>query len=261
MTGFALSFFAGLSLGMLGGGGSILTVPILVYYFKIPASKATSYSLFTVGTTGLFGAAWHIHKRLVDWKIGTLFLVLSMIGVTLARRIILPATPDIILSEPFILTRNQLIMLFFAVVMSFAGRSMIFRSTKASTDRSEEISLSKITLLALGSGVLMGLLGAGGGFIIVPVLVLFGNFPMKRAIGTSLFIISMSALNGFVQDYFQWHAVDWTFLLPFAGSSVAGVIAGLMLSRHVSPTKLKAAFGWLLLFVASGILVKELLLH
>ncbi len=258
--GYISAVLVGLSLGLLGGGGSILTVPVLVYFFQIPASVATTYSLFAVGITSLVGTVGYLRSRLVDFRVGALFLFPSLLGVWLARQVLLPAIPDnLFQADGFSLTKDRLILLVFATVMGLASFSLL-RGRKEIADGAtvDKPRLTLIPLYGLMAGGLMGFVGAGGGFLIIPVLVALANVEMKPAVGTSLLIITLSSLFGFAGDYVRSTFIDWNFLFAFSALSIGGVLAGARLSQRVPAQKLKRGLGYLILVVGAAILLREL---
>lgn len=249
-----------MTLGLLGGGGSILTVPVLVYLLDIDPVAATGYSLFIVGLTALVGAGGYFKQGFVDLKTALVFGASSIVAVYFARKVLVPAIPEEIFQiGDFILTRNMGIMALFAVMMVAASYSMI-RGRSESSKAVVGIKYNYPLLLIEGLiiGVLVGMVGAGGGFLIIPALVILSNLPMKSAIGTSLTIIAVNSLIGFLGDV-QNQAIDWKFLLIFSGLSVVGIFIGTKLSSFVPGDKLKPAFGWFVLIMGIYILGKELL--
>jgi len=255
---YILASLIGLSLGLIGGGGSILTVPVLVYVASIDPVTSTAYSLFIVGITSLVGVFGKVKAGLVNFRTAILFGIPSIISVYLTRLIIVPSIPDIILSiDSFILTKDLLIMLVFAIVMFVASITMI-------KERKELKSFSgdPKVIYILAEGVLVGLLtgfvGAGGGFLIIPALVIFLGLEMKKAVGTSLMIISMKSLIGFVGDLQGDIHIDWSFLLIFSLISIVGIFTGNKISKNISSSKLKKSFGYFVLVMAIYIIVKEL---
>lgn len=255
-----MALVIGLTLGLLGGGGSILTVPVLVYLLGINPVISTGYSLFIVGLSSLFGSYAYFKKDQVDLRTAAVFGVPSIIAVYLARKVLVPAIPDeIFTTGEFIFTKSIAIMVLFAVLMIGASYSMI----KGRKDTGEETGEVKynypvILLEGLVVGTLTGLVGAGGGFLIIPALVLFSGLSMKMAVGTSLLIIAVKSLIGFLGDI-QNHAIDWTFLLSFAALAIVGIFLGSKLSNFIPGQKLKPAFGWFVLIMGIYILGKELL--
>lgn len=261
ILGYVLTLLMGISLGMLGGGGSILTVPILVYLFKIDPVLATAYSLFIVGLTSGFGAFSKFKDGFVDLKTGVIFAVPGFIGVFVARAYIVPSIPDDIAKiSSFILTKDALIMLTFATLMIVASISMMRgRKDIPIDDKPKEKKPLPIAIEGLVVGLLTGFVGAGGGFLIIPALVMFGGLPMKLAVGTSLMIISAKSLLGFLGDVMVNTNIDWIFLITLSVISIVGIYIGSYLVRFVSEKKLKFAFGVFVLIMGSFILGQQLL--
>jgi uncharacterized protein len=261
---FILSAIIGIMLGMMGGGGSILTVPVLVYSAGIDPVHATAYSLFIVGITALVGSADYYKRKLVDIKTAIFFSIPSLIAVYMTRLFIMPAIPEIIFStETFTLTKGVALMLLFALLMLAAAYSMI--TSKCDMEWEQEKKLLKfnyplILIEGLVVGMLTGLVGAGGGFLIIPALVVLAKLPMKLAVGTSLVIIAVKSLIGFTGDIQAGLAIDWKFLLLFTAITIAGIFAGSYFSKLVDACKLRHSFGWFVIVMAVFILVKELLL-
>lgn len=265
VLGYILTLVMGLSLGMLGGGGSILTVPILIYLFKIDAVSATAYSLFIVGLAAGVGSLGKFKEGLVDVKTGVVFAIPGFMGVFLARAYIIPFLPDNIVSiGGMVITKDILIMLVFAIMMILASVSMIrkARSTKVVDDTDVHNGAKKnypmIAVEGLVVGLLTGFVGAGGGFLIIPALVMFADLPMKKAVGTSLMIISAKSLLGFLGDVMRNPNIDWAFLLTLSVISVVGIYIGSYLVRYVPEKKLKMAFGYFVLIMGTFILGQQL---
>ncbi len=261
ILGYLGALIVGLTLGLLGGGGSILTVPIMVYLVGLNPVIATAYSLFVVGVTSLIGAYKNFNKGLVDIKTAVIFAIPAFIAVYLTRRFLIPSIPEALFSiKDFVVTKDIFIMVFFALVMLFAAISMI-KSKKKNVLKEIEVSYNfpLIGLEGLVVGVLTGIVGAGGGFLIIPALVLLAKLPMKKAIGTSLLIISAKSLIGFLGDVHHLN-IDWQFLLSFTGISIIGIIIGVYLTKFISEKGLKKGFGWFVLVMAVFILYKELYL-
>jgi uncharacterized membrane protein YfcA len=259
ILGYVGALLIGVVLGLIGGGGSILTVPILVYLLFINPVTATAYSLFVVGVSSLVGALRNIQKGLVDFRTAIVFAIPAFIAVYIARKYLVPAIPDVIFSVgDFDVTNNIAIMLFFALVMLVASVSMIRNKRE---DNGEETEVSYNYPLIIVEGVLVGLItgivGAGGGFLIIPALVLLAKLPMKKAVATSLLIIAIKSLIGFLGDV-QNLDIDWTFLLIFTGLSVVGIFIGIYLSNFIEGKKLKKGFGWFVLLMGIYIIYKEL---
>jgi len=260
ILGYFASILIGVSLGLIGGGGSILTVPVLVYLIGLDPVLSTAYSLFVVGTTSLAGAFAYMKKRLVNYRAALVFAVPSFITVFLTRKFIVPAIPDPVFTlGDFTLQKGAGIMGLFALIMLAAAFSMIMGSKK-DTNESENNALNfNFPLIALEGaavGLLTGLVGAGGGFLIIPALVLLAKLPMKMAVGTSLLIIAAKSLVGFLGDLGQ-QTIDWQFLTVFTSLSVVGIFLGSYLTRFIPGEKLKRVFGWFVLGMAAVILWKE----
>jgi uncharacterized protein len=259
--GFVAAVLMGLSLGLIGSGGSILTVPILVYLFGVSPVLSTSYSLLVVGLTSLIGSYSHFKKKNVDIKTALIFGVPSILSVYAVRKFVVPIIPDEILSVgDAIITKNILILLIFSVLMVIAALSMIRKNKREVLDCNQNISYNFPLILAEGIlvGAITGLVGAGGGFLIIPALVLFGGLCMKKAVGTSLLIIALKSLIGFTGDLGSGLQLEIPFLFVFAGFATVGIIAGTHLSKHIANEKLKPAFGWFVLAMGIYIISKEL---
>ena len=256
ILGYVGALFIGLVLGLTGGGGSILTVPILVYLMSINPVTASAYSLFIVGTTSTFGAIQNYRKNLVDIKNGFIFAIPSFIAVYLTRKYIVPRIPDIILEAPILITKNTFLMLFFAVIMIFGALSVLKKKSQ-DTNNEEKRNLILIGIQTFTIGIIIGLVGAGGGFLIIPALILFTKLPMRKAVGTSLFIIAMNSLVGFIGDI-QNLVIDWLFLLTFSAISVVGIFIGMYLTKYTNENQLKKIFAYFVLLMATIILLKEM---
>ena len=258
--GYLAAALIGVSLGLIGGGGSILTMPVLVYLFRVSPALATSYSLFVVGSTSLVGAFNNYKKGFVSVKTALLFGLSSIVTVFITRKFIMSALPEKLIIGSITVTESFLIMSVFAVLMVFASVSMIKNKTEEKTDViiEDKINLLKLFFYGIFVGIVTGLLGAGGGFLLIPALVLLGNIPMKEAIGTSLLIIALNSLIGFIGDlgHFQ---IDWFFLSKITLIAVAGIFAGGYVGKKISGEKLKKAFGWFVLVMGIYIIVRELI--
>lgn len=262
LVGYIAAVVIGISLGLIGGGGSILTVPVLVYLLNVEPVTATAYSLFIVGLTSLVGSTTYMKKNLISYKAALLFSMPSFVAVFLTRKYILPGIPDLILViGNFSLTKNLFVMLFFALLMVFASVSMI-RDKKPELDLSS-ISLNYPLIMLEGFivGILTGLVGAGGGFLIIPALVLLAKVPMKTAVGTSLLIIAAKSLLGFTGDLSSTFNINWILLSIVSGLAIIGIFAGSFLSQFVSGQKLKPAFGWFVMVMGIYIIGKELFIQ
>ena len=259
ICGLIASLLIGLSLGLIGGGGSILTVPILVYLFHIEPVLATAYSLFIVGVTSIIGTIPKYKAGQVKINTALLFGIPSILGVFLTRTFILPQIPYILFSgNSFSITKNIFLMVLFASLMIAASYSMIKSSKTIQASPSSATQLNYPLIITLGAmeGFLTGLVGAGGGFLIIPALVLFTQLPMKEAIGTSLLIIAAKSLIGFLGDL-SHSEMDWSLLGLLSGIAILGILIGNRLSRKIDGQKLKKGFAWFVLTVGVYILIRE----
>lgn len=277
ILGYVAALVIGLSLGLIGGGGSILTVPVLVYMIGLSPVISTAYSLFIVGLTSLVGSYNFYKKGLVSLKTAVIFGIPSIIAVYTTRRYVIPAIPDNLFTlGSLVVTKDVMLMLLFAALMVFASISMIRQ--KKPMDSMDENAATNFDLahedpkashpkpnfnymgiLAEGLivGTLTGLVGAGGGFLIIPALVLFSKLDMKMAVGTSLLIIAAKSLLGFIGDIYNYE-INWFFLTIFSTISITGIFIGSFLSTKIHADKLKSSFGWFVLAMGIYILVKEI---
>lgn len=261
IVGFILAAVVGISLGLIGSGGSILTVPILVYVMGVDPVLATAYSLFIVGTTALVGGVQSAIQKQVDFKTVLIFGIPSIIAVYATRMWLVPFIPQKLFSiGTLAITKPIALMLLFAMVMIVASVSMIRPSKSTATSENESIQYNYPMILLEGAvvGILTGLVGAGGGFLIIPALVLLAKMPMKLAVGTSLFIIAAKSLIGFTGDLQGSEVIDWKLLGIFTAAAVVGIFFGIMVSKKIPGYKLKKAFGWFVLLMGIYIIVKEL---
>jgi len=257
--GYFGALVIGVTLGLIGGGGSILTVPVLVYLLSVNPVTATAYSLFVVGTSSMVGAVNNIKKKLVDFRTATVFAIPAFIAVYSTRKFIIPAIPEQVATLwGFDLTKDIGIMLFFAIIMIVASVFMIKNHGKEEPPETKiSYNYPLIILEGIVVGVLTGIVGAGGGFLIIPALVLLAKLPMKKAVATSLLIIAVKSLIGFIGDI-QNLDIDWLFLMVFTGLSVIGIFLGSFLNRFIIGEKLKKGFGWFVLVMGIYIIWKEL---
>jgi uncharacterized membrane protein YfcA len=263
ILGYTASLLMGILLGLIGGGGSILTVPILVYLFGTSPSLSTAYSLFIVGVTSLAGSFSHFKKGNVNLKMALIFGIPSLISVFLVRLIVLPAIPEQMFSTgSFTLSKDTFILVLFAVLMVLAAWTMIRPDQKKISSESA-VPLRPGLIIAEGLlvGGLTGLVGAGGGFLIIPALVVLTGMKMKEAVGTSLLIITMKSLIGFLGDIPKTAGIDYGFLLFFTVFAVAGILIGSNLTKVIDNRKLKPVFGWFVLVTGVTILLKEIIFN
>ena len=262
IIGYIASIFIGIALGLIGGGGSILTVPVLFYLFAVDTVTATAYSLFIVGLTSAVGTVSYFKKGLVNIKTAIVFGIPSIIAVFLTRAYLVPAIPKEVFSiGDFIVTKGILMMLVFAVMMIAASYSMIKKDKKQPNENEGEQKFNYPIILVEGAivGMLTGLVGAGGGFLIIPALVILSKLPMKEAIGTSLVIIAAKSLIGFFGEGSET-VIDWSLLTKVSAFAIVGIIIGTMLSKKIDGAKLKPAFGWFVLVMGIYIIIKETML-
>jgi uncharacterized membrane protein YfcA len=254
----------GITLGLIGAGGSILAVPILVYLFAVPATQATGYSLLVVGATAAVGAVGYVRNGEADLRTAALFAPPAIVGVYLTRLLLVPAIPETLGTVGGVLvTRDTGLLLLFALFMVVAAVSMI-RVGRPSPEGSvprHSGGKARIPLIAaegLAVGVLTGLVGAGGGFMIIPALVLLGGLPMRAAIGTSLVIIAAKSLIGFIGEAQGAQSIDYLFLAAVTATPLLGIVAGMRMNRHLTPVRLRIAFGWFVLVMGNYIFLREL---
>lgn len=256
ILGYFSSVLVGVVLGLLGGGGSILSIPILVYLFHIEPVMASAYSLFIVGVTSFAGAIPKYREQLVNLKTGVVFGLPSIVSIFITRRWIVPAIPDILFTTSTLtLTKRGLILGTFAVLMVLASISLIRKKGEIKSDN-QRFRIVLVILEGIVIGGLTGLVGAGGGFLIIPALVFLTGLPFKTAVGTSLFIIAINSLIGFAGDLLNYR-MDWGFLLSITSLAVAGILAGNFLSRRILSFYLRKAFGWFILVIGMWIIFQE----
>lgn len=261
ILGYGLATLVGISLGLIGSGGSILTVPILVYIMGVNPVLATAYSLFIVGSTALVGGVQSAMQKRVDFKTVLIFGIPSIAAVYATRMWLVPFIPEELFSVgTFVITKPIALMLLFAVVMILAAVSMISPGKHKELDENAPRVYNYPMILMEGTvvGLLTGLVGAGGGFLIIPALVLLARMPMKLAVGTSLFIIAAKSLIGFTGDLQGSEIIDWKLMGIFTAFSVVGIFIGILLSKKIPGQKLKKGFGWFVLIMGIYIIVKEL---
>jgi uncharacterized protein len=261
ILGYILAVIVGISLGLIGSGGSILTVPILVYIMGVNPVLATAYSLFIVGSTALVGGVQSAMQKRVDFKTVLIFGIPSIAAVYATRMWLMPVIPkELFTIGSLVITKSIGLMLLFAVVMILASVSMIRPGKNKETDENALRVYNYPMILLEGAvvGLLTGLVGAGGGFLIIPALVLLARMPMKLAVGTSLFIIAAKSLIGFIGDLQGSEIIDWKLLGIFTTFATAGIFIGIFLSKKIPGQKLKKGFGWFVLVMGIYIIIKEL---
>ena len=266
ILGYIASILIGISLGMLGSGGSILTVPVLVYLMNINPLLATTSSLFIVGITSLMGGLRAYSKGLVDFRAITEFGIPSIFSIFITRHYILPSLPDILFSIGNMQVSTEMfLMLVFVILMLAASFTMIYNNHEATPQKevgkmNRHNKVLPLVVLGILIGFVTGLLGAGGGFLIIPTLILFLKLPMKKAVGTSLLIIAINSLFGFLFSLKQFE-YNWTILIVFTLLAIAGIFIGSKLADKISGVSLKKGFGWFVLIMGIYIILKELFLQ
>lgn len=261
ILGYFFAIFIGLILGLIGGGGSILTVPVFVFLFHFDVITATAFSLFVVGATSLAGSFGFMRQKLIDFKTAFIFGIPSILGVIFSRRLVLPHLPNFIFNKyGVIMTKDMFLLILFAVLMLISSYKMIHKINDQPLKKSNEANYTLLISQGLLVGILTGLIGAGGGFLIVPALVMLLGMEIKKSIATSLFIIAMNSLLGFFtsKGIFQF---DWEFLFIFTFISIIGMFIGIYISKKIDGKKLKPAFGWFVLAMGIYIILREVFFH
>lgn len=261
IIGYIASLFIGIILGLIGGGGSILTLPVLVYLFGVAPTLATAYSLFIVGAASLAGTYTKHREGLINYRTALTFGIPSISTVFITRKFILPAIPaDVFSMQRFVVTKDLLLMLLFALLMVAASMSMLWKRTSPEIKHghSQPFHYALILVAGAGEGLLTGLVGAGGGFLIIPALVTLNKLPMKQAVGTSLLIIAAKSWIGFSGDLLNGKTMDWELLLTISSIAIIGIFLGNVLSRKIDGASLKKGFGWFVLVMGTYILLKEI---
>lgn len=260
ILGYFAAVVIGLVMGLIGGGGSILSVPVFAYIFGIDAITATALSLFVVGITSMVGSVGYIKQRYVNYKTALLFGLPSVLGILFSRRVVVPHLPDYIINRWGItLDKEMFILILFAVLMIISSVKMIRKYDRQRIRKSEEINYTILVSQGLLVGIVTGFIGAGGGFLIVPALVMLLRMSMKEAVATSLFIIAINSTIGFISSLDKI-TVDWNFLLSFTALSVVGILIGVQITKKIEGRKLRPLFGWFVLVMALWIIINELVL-
>ncbi|WAC02230.1 sulfite exporter TauE/SafE family protein [Lacinutrix neustonica] len=260
--GYFGAILIGVLLGLIGGGGSILAVPVLAYLFSINEKAATAYSLFIVGSSALFGGIKQHYKGFVDWRTAVVFGIPAIIGVSLVRHYLVPALPNLLFSiGDFEFSRRMGMFGLFAVLMIPAAISMLKKEKEREVTGA--IKYNYVLILVEGPvvGAITGFIGAGGGFLIIPALVILANVKMKIAVGTSLVIIAFKSLLGFFFGDAFTMAIDWPFLITFTVLSLIGILIGSYLSNFIDGKKLKKGFGYFILLMALFIFYMEFFIN
>lgn len=264
IIGYIITILVGITLGLMGSGGSILTVPNLVYLFDINTVQATTYSLFIIGITSLIGSYDKIKNGLVNFRLVIIFGIPSLLAMIVTRIYILKFLPQQIYFPYLGVISKDIYLIFaFAIVMIFAAYSMITNKQEDCIECGKKMEKKTFLLLFQGIiiGTISGIFGAGGGFLIIPGLVVFAKVPMKNAVATSLFLVAINSIIGFTSDFQQFNTLNWTLLLSMTILSIIGIVLGNYFVRYVDASKLKPYFGYFILFIASLILIQEFVLN
>lgn len=240
----ALAVLVGVSLGLLGGGGSILTVPLLVYVAGQDPKAAIATSLLVVGVTSAAGALTHARAGRVQWRTGLIFGAAGMVGAYGGGRLaeFIPGT---------------WLLLAFATIMAVTAIAMLRGRREPAHDPDHQMRVGRIVLDGVVVGVVTGLVGAGGGFLVVPALALLGGLPMSIAVGTSLVVIAMKSGAGLL-GYLASTSVDWALAGGVTAMAVVGSVIGGRLADRVPEDKLRKGFGWFVAVMAAVMLVQEI---
>jgi hypothetical protein len=238
-----LAVFVGISLGLLGGGGSILTVPLLAYVAGLDPKQAIATSLLVVGGTSAVGAVTHARAGRVRWKVAAVFGAAAMVGAYTGGRL-----------ARFV--PGNILLIAFSMIMIFAAMAMLRGRKDLGDESAGRLPVAKIVLQGATVGLISGLVGAGGGFLLVPALALLGGLPMPAAVGTSLVVISMQSFAGFA-GHLSGESIDWKLAGMVTAAAVIGSVIGGRLTDYVEPTTLRKAFGWFVLAMAALVLAEE----
>lgn len=249
----------GFTLGLVGGGGAILSIPIFIYVYGIPPLEATQYSLFVVGATAAFGTVRNHRQKLIDWRKFSSFVLPSFVGVFIVRGVLMPRFPKSVpLPWGGEILFDHLLLGVFVVVMFVAARSML-RKAPPPDSRPVQPSRAHAALQGLGVGAFTGLIGASGGFLIVPALVNFLAVPIRIAIGTSLVVVAANTLFGFAVGLAHHPDLRWGLLLKFTGFALVGMLLGTWANGRIAPEKLKRSFGYFIIVMGIAMIALQLM--
>jgi uncharacterized membrane protein YfcA len=258
LIGYLALVGIGIVLSLLGGGGSLLSVPILIYLFSLDIVTASSYSLFIVGTTSLSGSLLKIKQQRTDWRSGIIFSLCSMVAIFSTRKWIIPCIPEeIMLADSHIVTKRALIMGVFALLVMTSSLMILLKDTWCHGDQGKR-RLQLLFPLSFITGVVTGFVGAGGGFLILPALIIFGGLSFDVSVGTTLLVIAFNSLFGFLGDVLN-HPINWLFLLTITALSTLGMLLGNHYSSKIPAHYLKLIFAWIMLIAAILILLAEVI--
>lgn len=242
--GYTLAISVGLTMGIMGSGGSILTLPIFVYLFHIEPIHALDYSLFTISIISLIGSIGHVYKKEIDFKTTALFILPSLLAVYITKQYILPSIPDSFSLHQNSISKDQIIMSFFSILILVSAFAMLKKRNNINRSRRVPNPIALLIIIGFITGLLTGLVGAGGGFIIVPALVLLMKINIKQATAASLFIITINATFGLLSNFKHLDQINWTILIIFTGITLIGLMIGFQLKTKLKPENLKVVFGY-----------------
>jgi uncharacterized membrane protein YfcA len=259
LAAYAASVAIGLCLGLIGAGGSILTIPVFVYILKTDPVASTIYSMFIVGLCSLVGSIRSFFKKLVDVKTAMLFGIPSIMGVFIARKLIFPALPNTLFYiGAFPISKDVCIMFCLAIIMFFVSIKMLRQAGRVQNTYTGDTEKKTLPFVLQGmvTGIITGMLGVGGGFLIMPALLLWIKLPVKMAVGTTLFIIAINSAAGFITGYASV-PMQWGLLAKFALGAIAGILIGTKLSEKIQATNLKKGLGWFIILTSVYVLYKQ----
>lgn len=259
ILGYIGAILTGLVLGLLGGGGAAVSIPILVYAFNVPPSLATGYSLLIVGFTALLGTVQNLRQGLVRYKALVRCGLPALISIYIMRRFLIHSIPATFFTlYGFKLTKDTFILLLLAFFMAMVARNMI---SAAKPDKKEVKQTPYISVLfqSIFIGLFTGMVGAGGGFLLIPLLLASEPMEFRNATATSLTLVTLNSFIGFAGDVQSNIVINWPFLLSFLGCSIAGVIIGIRIAHRIDNKKLRQIFGYAMMGIAIFIVIKELL--
>lgn len=261
IIGSLLAAFIGITLGMMGSGGSILTVPVLVYILHVDPNLATTYSLFAIGASSLIGSFSNYYKGNIDFRKVLDFGFPSVVSVFLTRQFFLPLVPDVFIIGNWTVHQNTVLMLLFAILMVVSAFSMIKRKPEPAAGEEKEYARLTTITQGLGIGFITGVVGAGGGFLIIPALVNFYKMPMKKAVSTSLAIICINSVFGLIGDIEKFALFEWERIGSYTILLIVGMFGGFYLTKFFNGAQLKKALGYLIFVIGIFILFKEIFLN
>ena len=262
LLGYLMALFIGISLGLFGGGGSILAVPVLAYLFSLDEKVATAYSLFIVGFTALVGGIKQQKNNNVDWRTAIVFGIPALIGVWIVRNYVIPVLPDELFSiVGFSISRRMGMFGVFIVLMVAAAYSMLRDNKRKGGSGDVNYNYPLILIEGLFVGSITGLVGAGGGFLIIPALVVLTNLDIKKAIGTSLVIIALKSIVGFFLGDALIMSIDWSFLVVFTSITIVGIFTGIYIGKFIDGNRLKKGFAYFILIMAIFMFIMEFIIN